>query len=217
MDILLIEDNQTITKGLTYTFSTTNYNLVSASNIEEAKQILTTKIPKLILLDVTLPDGNGFDLYEEKIKILNIPTIFLTAKDTEDDIVKGLELGAADYITKPFSTRELLARINRILSSKQSTIKVKNITFNFDKMEVFKNDEIINLTSLETKILYLLFTNINKVVKREYLIEYIWNLTGNDINDNTITVYLKRIREKLGCDIIKTIKGIGYRIDEEYQ
>lgn len=215
MDILLIEDNQTITKGLTYTFSTTNYNLVSASNIEEAKQILTNKIPKLILLDVTLPDGNGFDLYEEKIKILNIPTIFLTAKDTEDDIVKGLELGAVDYITKPFSTRELLARINRILSSKQSTIKVKNITFNFDKMEVFKNDEIINLTSLETKILYLLFTNINKVVKREYLIEYIWNLTGNDINDNTITVYLKRIREKLGIDIIKTVKGIGYRIDEE--
>ncbi len=215
MDILLIEDNQTITKGLTYTFSTTNYNLVSASSIEEAKQILTTKIPKLILLDVTLPDGNGFDLYEEKIKILNIPTIFLTAKDTEDDIVKGLELGAVDYITKPFSTRELLARINRILSSKQSTIKVKNITFNFDKMEVFKNDEIINLTSLETKILYLLFTNINKVVKREYLIEYIWNLTGNDINDNTITVYLKRIREKLGIDIIKTVKGIGYRIDEE--
>ncbi len=215
MDILLIEDNQTITKGLTYTFSNTNYNLVSASSIEEAKQILTTKIPKLILLDVTLPDGNGFDLYEEKIKILNIPTIFLTAKDTEDDIVKGLELGAVDYITKPFSTRELLARINRILSSKQSTIKVKNITFNFDKMEVFKNDEIINLTSLETKILYLLFTNINKVVKREYLIEYIWNLTGNDINDNTITVYLKRIREKLGIDIIKTVKGIGYRIDEE--
>ena len=215
MDILLIEDNQTITKGLTYTFSTTNYNLVSASSIEEAKQILTTKISKLILLDVTLPDGNGFDLYEEKIKILNIPTIFLTAKDTEDDIVKGLELGAVDYITKPFSTRELLARINRILSSKQSTIKVKNITFNFDKMEVFKNDEIINLTSLETKILYLLFTNINKVVKREYLIEYIWNLTGNDINDNTITVYLKRIREKLGIDIIKTVKGIGYRIDEE--
>lgn len=215
MDILLIEDNQTITKGLTYTFSTTNYNLVSASSIEEAKQILTTKIPKLILLDVTLPDGNGFDLYEEKNKILNIPTIFLTAKDTEDDIVKGLELGAVDYITKPFSTRELLARINRILSSKRSTIKVKNITFNFDKMEVFKNDEIINLTSLETKILYLLFTNINKVVKREYLIEYIWNLTGNDINDNTITVYLKRIREKLGIDIIKTVKGIGYRIDEE--
>ncbi len=215
MDILLIEDNQTITKGLTYTFSTTNYNLVSASSIEEAKQILTTKIPKLILLDVTLPDGNGFDLYEEKIKILNIPTIFLTAKDTEDDIVKGLELGAVDYITKPFSIRELLARINRILSSKRSTIKVKNITFNFDKMEVFKNDEIINLTSLETKILYLLFTNINKVVKREYLIEYIWNLTGNDINDNTITVYLKRIREKLGIDIIKTVKGIGYRIDEE--
>lgn len=215
MDILLIEDNQTITKGLTYTFSTTNYNFVSASSIEEAKQLLTTKIPKLILLDVTLPDGNGFDLYEEKIKILNISTIFLTAKDTEDDIVKGLELGAVDYITKPFSTRELLARINRILSSKQSTIKVKNITFNFDKMEVFKNNEIINLTSLETKILYLLFTNINKVVKREYLIEYIWNLTGNDINDNTITVYLKRIREKLGIDIIKTVKGIGYRIDEE--
>lgn len=215
MDILLIEDNQTITKGLIYTFENTKYNLLTASNLKESEEVLTKIIPKLILLDVTLPDGNGFNYYEDKIKLLNIPTIFLTAKDTEDDIVKGLDLGADDYLTKPFSTRELLARINKILNIKQTTINVKNITFNFNKMEVFKNDQKVNLTSLEIKILYLLFTNINKVVKREYLIEYIWNLTGNDINDNTITVYLKRIREKLGVDIIKTVKGIGYRIDEE--
>ena len=215
MDILLIEDNQTITKGLIYTFENTKYNLLTASSLKESEEILTKTIPKLILLDVTLPDGNGFNYYEDKIKLLNIPTIFLTAKDTEDDIVKGLDLGADDYLTKPFSTRELLARINKILNIKQTTITVKNITFNFNKMEVSKNDQKVNLTSLETKILYLLFTNINKVVKREYLIEYIWNLTGNDINDNTITVYLKRIREKLGVDIIKTVKGIGYRIDEE--
>lgn len=215
MDILLIEDNQTITKGLIYTFENTKYNLLTASSLKESEEILTKTIPKLILLDVTLPDGNGFNYYEDKIKLLNIPTIFLTAKDTEDDIVKGLDLGADDYLTKPFSTRELLARINRILNIKQTTITVKNITFNFNKMEVSKNDQKVNLTSLEIKILYLLFTNINKVVKREYLIEYIWNLTGNDINDNTITVYLKRIREKLGVDIIKTVKGIGYRIDEE--
>ena len=167
------------------------------------------------MLDVSLPDGNGFDLYIDTIKKLNIPTIFLTARDNEDDVVKGLEIGANDYITKPFSTRELLVRINKILSKDKRIIEVKNIKFDMDKMQVYKDDKIVNMTSLELKILYLLFSNLNKAVTRNYLIEYIYNLTGNDVNDNTITVYLKRIREKIGNDIIVTIKGIGYRIENE--
>ncbi len=214
MKILLIEDNLSIAKGLEYTFNELNYEIINKTNLKEASMYLIDNIPSLIILDISLPDGDGFSFYENIIKKLNIKTIILTAKDDEDDIVKGLELGANDYITKPFKTKELIARVNKILHSDKVILKSKNITFDLNKMEVRKNDELISLTSLELRILYLLFININKVVTRSYLLEYIYNLTGNDVNDNTITVYLKRIREKLDEDIIKTVKGIGYRIDE---
>ena len=212
MKILLIEDNLSIAKGLEYTFNELNYEIINKTNLKEASMYLIDNIPSLIILDISLPDGDGFSFYENIIKKLNIKTIILTAKDDEDDIVKGLELGANDYITKPFKTKELIARVNKILHSDKVILKSKNITFDLNKMEVRKNDELVLLTSLELRILYLLFININKVVTRSYLLEYIYNLTGN--NDNTITVYLKRIREKLDEDIIKTVKGIGYRIDE---
>lgn len=214
MKILLIEDNLSISKGLEYTFNELNYEIINKTNLKEASMYLIDNIPSLIILDISLPDGNGFSFYENIIKKLNIKTIILTAKDDEDDIVKGLELGANDYITKPFKTKELIARVNKVLHSDKVILKSKNITFDLNKMEVRKNNELILLTSLELRILYLLFININKVVTRSYLLEYIYNLTGNDVNDNTITVYLKRIREKLDEDIIKTVKGIGYRIDE---
>ena len=214
MKILLIEDNLSIAKGLEYTFNELNYEIINKTNLKEASMYLIDNIPSLIILDISLPDGDGFSFYENIIKKLNIKTIILTAKDDEDDIVKGLELGANDYITKPFKTKELIARVNKVLHSDKIVLKSKNITFDLNKMEVRKNDELISLTSLELRILYLLFININKVVTRSYLLEYIYNLTGNDVNDNTITVYLKRIREKLDEDIIKTVKGIGYRIDE---
>lgn len=216
INILLVEDNQTITKGLEYAFEQNKFLYASCSSIEKAKKYLESTKVNIIILDISLPDGNGFDFYKNVIKNKKISTIFLTAKDTEDDIVKGFELGAEDYITKPFSTRELIARINRIiLREKNNEINIKDIKFNFDKMEIYKNNEKINMTSLEIKILNLLFENLNKVVTREYLIECIWNWTGNDVNDNTITVYLKRIRKKIGNDIIITVKGIGYRIDEK--
>lgn len=214
MKILLIEDNLSISKGLEYTFNELNYEIINKTNLKEASMYLIDNIPSLIILDISLPDGDGFSFYENIIKKLNIKTIILTAKDDEDDIVKGLELGANDYITKPFKTKELIARVNKVLHSDKVILKSKNITFDLNKMEVRKNNELILLTSLELRILYLLFININKVVTRSYLLEYIYNLTGNDVNDNTITVYLKRIREKLDEDIIKTVKGIGYRIDE---
>ena len=184
--------------------------------LKEAQKALHDEKFDLILLDITLPDGNGFDLYKQEIKLKKIPTIFLTAKDDEDTIVRGLELGADDYIIKPFRVREVIARINKILAkgNKNSIINVKDIEFDFGKMCVFKNGKEINLTSLEIKILSLLFSNLNKVVTRNDIIDKIWEWTGNDVNDNTVTVYLKRIREKLeNTDIIKTVKGIGYRID----
>ena len=218
MNILLIEDNLSIIKGLTYTFTKNNYNLTYKTNIKDTINYLNTN-PNidLIILDITLPDGNGFNLFEEIIIKLNIPTIFLTAKDDENDIVKGLNIGAEDYITKPFSTKELLARINKILlrRKKQSIIKIEDITFDLDKLVLYKNNIKIDLTALELKLINLLFTNINKVVTRNTILDKIWEWTGNDVDDHTITVYFKRIREKIGTNIIITIKGIGYRIDEK--
>lgn len=212
MKVLLVEDNSNIRESLEYSFSENNIDLVSKSCINDTIEYLDYNKVDAVILDVTLPDGNGFDLYKHHIMIKDIPTIFLTANDAEEDIVKAFEMGASDYITKPFRTLELIARLNRILNKK--IIKVKDIIFDMNKMIVYKNDKVVNLTSLELKILNLLSNNINKVVSRDKIIESIWEWTGNDVNDNTVTVYMKRIREKLGSDIIVTIKGLGYRVDE---
>lgn len=217
MNILLVEDNESIAEGLKFNFEKNGYKLDSCLRTSEAKEYLKEKKPHLIILDLTLPDGNGFDLYESVIKEKNIPTIFLTAKDDEKTIVKGLEIGAEDYITKPFSTKELLTRVNKIImrTKQDSLIIVKNIKIDMNKMIVYKNDEKIDLSSLELKILHLLFLNVNKVVRRSTILELIWEATGNDVDDHTLTVYLKRIREKIGDDIVTTVKGIGYRIDKD--
>lgn len=217
MRILLVEDNKNIVDGLIYAFKMNNYQLDYTSSVKDTLKYLEDNIPEVIILDVMLGDGNGFDLYSNNIKELDIPVIFLTARDDEDDIIKGLNLGAEDYMTKPFSTKELLVRVNKIIlrKKKQSIIKVEDIYFDIDKMIVKKNDEEVKLTSLELKILQLLFINIGKVVRRNTILDKIWEWTGNDVDDHTLTVYLKRIREKLGTDIIITIKGIGYRIDEK--
>lgn len=216
MNILLVEDNKAISKALKYNLEQNKFNILIAETIKDALKLLKSENIDLIILDVTLPDGDGFDLYKD-IKDKNISTIFLTAKDEENDIVYGLELGADDYITKPFSTRELLARINKILlrNKKNNTIKIKDIKCDLDKMCIYRNEKEIAFSSLELKILMLLFTNLNKVITREYIIEKIWDWTGNDVYDNTVTVYMKRIREKLKTPIITTVKGIGYRIDEK--
>ncbi len=218
MNILLIEDNISIIKGLTYSFEKNKLHLVTKTNIKESKEYLSSnKNIDLIILDITLPDGNGFDLYNDVIKLSNIPTIFLTANDEEDDIVKGLEIGAEDYITKPFSTKELLVRVNKVLlrSKKKSLIKIKDITYNLDKAVLYKDNIEIELTALELKLINLLFNNLGKVVSRNVILDKIWEWTGNYVDDHTITVYFKRIREKIGTDIIQTVKGMGYRIDEE--
>lgn len=216
MQILLVEDDELIAKGLTYSFKQNEYNLVHKTNIKDTSNFLQNEKIEFIILDNSLPDGNGLDLYNNIIKKLNIPTIFLTAKDDEETIVKGLELGAEDYITKPFSTKELIVRMKKIIlrTKKNQIIEIQDIKFDIDKMVVYRNKEKIEFTSLEIKILHLLFMNLNKVVTRNEIIDKIWEWTGNDVNDNTVTVYLKRIREKLQTDIIITIKGIGYRIDE---
>lgn len=215
MNILLVEDNEMIIDGLEYSFKQNGYSLISKTTFNSAKEFLCDNNVDLVILDISLPDGNGINLFEQVIHINNIPTIFLTAKDDEETIVECLNIGAEDYITKPFSTKELIARVNKIiLRQKNNTIiEIKNIKFDIDKMIVYKDDEKINFTSLELNILQLFFLNVDKVVRRDIILDKIWEWTGNDVDNHTITVYLKRIREKLGVDIITTIKGIGYRID----
>lgn len=217
MRILLVEDNRSISTALKYNLEQKSYEVIITENVKETIQLLQKEEIDLIILDVSLPDGDGFELYKKIKEKYNIKTIFLTARDEEDDVVTGLELGAEDYITKPFSTRELIARINKICmrEKKNNIVKVKNIKCDLDKMCVYKDEKEISFSSLELKILMLLFTNLNKVVSREYIIEKIWDWTGNDVYDNTVTVYMKRIRQKLETPIITTIKGVGYRIDEK--
>ncbi len=216
MKILFVEDNPTIAKGLCYSLAQNHYDTIWVDSCLKAKEVLSKNVFDLLLLDVTLPDGNGFQLYQEIQDMVKIPTIFLTAKDEEEDVICGLELGADDYITKPFSTKEVLLRISKILSRQERGKKViiEVITFDVDKQTVYSDVVEIVLTSLERKILFYLIQNKNKVVTRESLLDKIWEWTGNDVEDNTITVYMKRIRKKLEKEIIITLKGMGYRIDE---
>ena len=169
MYVLLIEDNQNIIDGLKYSLEQEDYEVFICTNVADTIEFLKeNKSVDIAIIDVSLPDGDGFDLYQNYIKEKNIPSIFLTAKDSEDDVVKGLELGASDYMTKPFSTRELLARIKRnIMKHKnEAIISIDDVSFDFDKMEVSKDGKVIPLTRLELKILHLLFTNLGKVVRR---------------------------------------------------
>ena len=212
--ILLIEDNDYIVKGIKYLLETNNYRLTIAKNLKEANSLIENKYD-LIILDLMLPDGDGLEFYEKKLS--HKTTLILTAKDDEDIISSSLDAGVGDYIIKPFRSKELLSRINKILKRNKDneTITVENVTIDISAGRVFVNNKEVILTSLEYRILLLLFQNLNRIVTRDILIDRIWDISGKYVNDNTLTVYIKRIREKLGNDnIIKTIKGIGYRVDK---
>ena len=193
----------------------------SAKSVKESKEKIEQEKIDLVLLDVSLPDGNGFNICKEIKQKQEIPVIFLTAQDEETSVVLGLDLGADDYIVKPFRTRELISRIKSVLrrygqkEENTNIIKYKNIKIDTTTAKVYKDNEEIVFTSLEYKILLMLFTNQDRLITREQLLDKIWDIAGNFVNDNTLTVYIKRIREKLGDEkIIKTIRGLGYRIGD---
>ncbi len=218
-NILLVEDNDTIIMGLKYSLEQENFKVISAQNVLEFNEKIDKNDIDLVLLDVSLPDGNGFEICKEIKSKKDIPVIFLTAQDEETSVVLGLDLGADDYIVKPFRTRELISRINSVLRryghNESNLIQYKNIKIDTSSAKVYKDNEEIIFTSLEYKILLMLFSNQNKLISREQLLEKIWDIAGNFVNDNTLTVYIKRIREKLGDEtIIKTVRGLGYRIGE---
>ena len=215
--ILLIEDNLEIAEGLKLALEEEGYQFINFDKLADARKYLKDYTPSLIILDVLLLDGNGFSFYEEYKREKDIPTIFLTAYDDEEWVVKGLEMGADDYVTKPFSTKELLIRIKKILmrNKKETIIKVGDVTFDMDNFLAKVGDKKIEFTALEYKILQLLLLNKGNVVLRDTILDMVYLVTGNDVDSHTITVYIKRIKDKLGVDIIKTIKGVGYKIDEE--
>lgn len=212
MKILLVEDNEMIIKAISFLLEEHDYNVSVASTIKEAKEKIS-KNYDLIILDVMLPDGNGLEFFENYV---DVPTLVLSAKDEEEDVVTSLDLGVEDYIIKPFRSKELLSRINNIIKrNKKNNIKMyKNITLDMDGYRVYKDNQEIILTGLELKLLFFLLENNGIIVTRDMIIDKIWDVSGKFVNDNTLSVYIKRIREKIGYeDIIKTVKGIGYRID----
>lgn len=219
--ILYVEDNDIISSEIKKYLENENIDTHIAKTVLEAKKLVLANIYNLILLDIMLPDGDGIEFYKYIKQKYNIPIIFLTAKNSEDDIVKGIDLGADDYIVKPFRMRELTSRIKNIIKKKDKVkaIVVDNVLFDQENNVILKSGSAISLTALEYKILTILFENINRIVTREFLLERIWDISSNFVNDNTLTVYIKRLREKIEDDpnnpkIIKTIKGMGYKIEE---
>ena len=224
--ILLVEDNETIILGLEYLFNEEKIKLRIAKNKKEAKMIIEENKKEqqkidLILLDITLPDGNGFDLCKYIKQETSYPVIFLTAKEEERDVVEGLEIGAEDYIIKPFRNRELISRIKNVLRRNEKSnneIICKNVKIDVASGKVYNQEQEVALTKLEYKILLNLFNNMNKLITREEILNDIWDIAGNFVNDNTLTVYIKRIREKIGDkngEIIETVRGLGYRVENK--
>lgn len=215
----MIEDNEAIVMGLEFLLKEEKYEVVSAKSKKEAKRQLGDASFDLVLLDVSLPDGNGFELCREIKEKDLAPVIFLTARDEEKDVVQGFDLGADDYVMKPFRNRELLSRIRNVLrrNQKEKRLNCQNISMEPETGKVYRDGESITVTKLEYKILSILFSNPNKIFTREEILTAIWDMAGNFVNDNTLTVTMKRLREKLGDKegrVIVTVRGIGYRLGE---
>lgn len=220
MNILLVEDNPLTAKGLVYLLEREHYNILTAENLTMATALLAAHEFDLILLDISLPDGEGYDLaHQIRSQHPETATIFLTARDDEEDIVRGLELGADDYILKPFRNRELLLRIRNVLARRHhiaNRVKLGDLEFDYDEQLVSVHGKTINLTALERKLLSCLLENSGRIVTRERLLDEIYHASGRIVNDNTLSVYLKRLREKLGRpDLIQTIKRTGYRLRKD--
>ena len=218
--ILLVEDDFAIVHSLQEYLNLEGFTSDYASGQKEAEQLLKTTQYQLLLLDVSLKDGDGFAVCNMAQKI-QLPVIFLSASSDEETVVRGLNIGADDYITKPFRPKEFLSRIKNVLrrhAGHQTIILLDDIQVDTEKAIVKKKNTIINLSALEYKLLTLFIDHRGKLLTRDQLLDEIWNIAGDFVNDNTVTVYIKRLREKIEDDptnpkIIKTVRGLGYRMD----
>ena len=220
--LLLVEDDELIVKHLTSILKQENYIVYHADGQNKAMDIIEDNNIDIALLDLSLKQGHGFALYNEIKSYKDIPIIFLTASNDEFSEVTGLSMGADDYIPKPFKPRVLLTRIEKVLRNykiNETIYSYENITVNVTSGKVLKDNEELYLSALEYKLLLIFFYNQGRIMTRDMLLEEIWNISREDVNDNTLSVYIKRIRNKIEDDpqnpmIIKTIRGLGYKLGD---
>ncbi len=218
INILIIEDDFTLSNGIRLALKSDDYIIEQAYDIKTAYEKINCNTIDLIILDINLPDGNGLELLAKIKKYFQVPVIILTANNLEIDIVTGLEMGADDYITKPFSLMVLRARVNTQLRktvSKTFCVQIESYLFNFDAMEFKKNNSIIELSKTEQKLLRLLVENRGNTLTRDYLVDRIWTDGAEYVDENALSVTVKRLRDKLEDTpskptYIKTVYGIGY-------
>lgn len=217
--ILLVEDDTMIASGILYALETEGYETNHTTGIKDARSLIEHYNFDLAIIDMQLPDGTGFDV-SEIFKNNDTSVIFLTVVDDENTIVRAFDEGAQDYIVKPFRIRELLARVRRILSAnikngeKDNIIYMGHAAIHTDEAKVYVNDKSIELTALEYRLLLIFASNKGILLTRQQILDKIWDADGNFVEDNTLTVYVKRLREKLGEAIhIETVRGMGYRVD----
>ncbi|SES12908.1 DNA-binding response regulator, OmpR family, contains REC and winged-helix (wHTH) domain [Gracilibacillus ureilyticus] len=227
MRIMVVEDDKTIASGLEFSLQQDGCETIVCHQAGLAEMTIREKINQidLFLFDLSLPDGSGYDLCQKVKQLSDKPVIFLTALDDEVNVVMGLDMGADDYITKPFRIRELLSRIKSVARryqkspNERSVITCQNIKINKSEGKVFKSGEEVLLTALEYRLLLIFANHIGQILTRDQLLERIWDIAGEFVNDNTLTVYIKRLREKLEEQpqkptIITTVRGMGYRMEE---
>lgn len=225
MKLFLLEDDSAISMGISYSLTNEGYCVTTASSVKQGLEIIKNDSFSLYILDLNLPDGSGYDVCKEIKKQGDLPVIFLTAYDDEINVVTGFELGADDYITKPFRLKELSVRIKSVLrrysnDTTDGIINVKNIKINTKEAKVYKDNNEVVLTAMEYKLLLSLIKNRGKVLSRTALLENLWDIDGDFIEDNTLTVYIKRLRDKIEEEpnkpaVIKTVRGLGYIVDND--
>jgi two-component system, OmpR family, response regulator MtrA len=222
--IFLVEDDKAIAKNLILLLHAEGYTVSHAPSQSAALSALNENKFDLALVDIALPDGNGFTVFTEIKDTQNIPVIFLTASDNEASVVTGLNMGADDYITKPFRPRELIARIKSALRKSmrtESTFEIHGLHVDTASGVVKKDNSEIFLSALEYRLLLVFINNPKSIITRTRLLDELWDAAGEFINDNTLTVYIKRLREKIESDpanpqIILTVRGTGYRLGGEH-
>jgi DNA-binding response OmpR family regulator len=220
--ILLVEDDKSIVMNLTEFLQSEGFSVNTAGGQKTALEKITDEPYDLILLDISLPDGNGYAVCSAAKSIRNVPVIFLTASGDEYSVVTGLEMGADDYVSKPFRPRELLSRIRNVLrrnGRQQQALEYGGVKIDTVKGTVTKNGADVFLSALEYRLLLIFFNNRGVLLTRAKLMDEIWDIAGEFVNDNTLTVYIKRLREKIEDDpqepsIIKTVRGLGYKLGD---
>jgi two-component system response regulator VicR len=220
--IMVLEDDAIIATGIEYALEQEGFTVSICRNVVESLAFIEHNEMDMALLDISLPDGNGYDVCRFIKGKSDIPVIFLTVNDDEANVVMGLDMGADDYIAKPFRLRELISRIHSVFrryrkdGESKHLISIGDLLIHTSHAKVYKNKEEVILTALEYRLLLTLVNHEGQVLTRSQLLEGLWDIAGDFVNDNTLSVYIKRLREKIETDpqnpsIIKTIRGLGYK------